>query len=296
MFGIKMKILMTGSEGFVGAETKRYFAEREIDVFCYDLMLGFDIRDKSQLQTVCMEYEPDVILHLAAIARFSDADRDPRLAHEINVEGTRKVTDVCKKLHIPLVYSSTGSVYMPITDEPPITEEFKTSGNSVYGCTKLMGEKYVEQHCPHIILRYAHLYGPEKRGHGLIGGYWDRIRRGLKPKLMGGSQSNDFMFIKDIAKANYLAVTAPWDKWQQIYNIGTGQELSAKEAGDILCDLLGWEGGVDMKEARTVDPARFVYNIEKARVWLGFDPDYDFRRGLENMFVDEIKKHRLEKK
>jgi nucleoside-diphosphate-sugar epimerase len=184
---------------------------------------------------------------------------------------------------------------MPITDEPPITEEFRATGNSVYGCTKLMGEKYVEQHTPHIILRYAHLYGKEKRGHGLIGGYWDRIQRGLKPKLFGGNNTNDFCFIKDIAKANYLAVTAPWDKWNQKYNIGTGQEISTKEAGEIICDLLGWVDGVDMMEARTVDPARFVYNIDKARVWLGFDPDYDFRRGLEDMFIDESKEYKRKK-
>lgn len=291
-----MRVLITGSEGFVGAETKRLFQSKNIDVFCYDLMLGYDIRDEEQLDMICCDYAPDVVLHLAAIARFSDADRDPKLAHEINVEGTKSVVKVCKKHHIPLVYSSTGSVYMPITEEPPITEDFKTSGNSVYGCTKLMGEKYVEQHCPHIILRYAHLYGPEKRGHGLIGGYWDRIKRGLKPKLFGGSQSNDMTYVKDIAKANFLAVTASWDKWMQVYNIGTGEEMSAQRAGDIICDLLGWEDGVEKLEGRTVDPSRFVYNIEKARVWLGFDPDYDFRRGLEDMFVDEIKKYRREKK
>jgi len=279
-----MNVLITGSEGFVGSETKKLFWAKDIDVFSYDLTLKYDIRDKEQFFKVCSEYKPDVVLHLAAIARFSDADRDPMLAHEINVEGTKNVVDVCKKLHIPLVYSSTGSVYMPIQEEPPITEEFRTSGNSIYGCTKLIAEKYVEQHCPYIILRYSHLYGKEKRGHGLVGGYWDRIKRGLKPKLFGGSQSNDMMYVKDVAKANYLAVTAPWDKWMQVYNIGTGQEISAKEAGEIICDTLGWEGGVEELSGRTVDPSRFVYNIEKARVWLGFNPDFDFKKGIEHMF------------
>jgi nucleoside-diphosphate-sugar epimerase len=178
---------------------------------------------------------------------------------------------------------------MPIIQKPPITEEFESKGNSIYGCTKLLAEKYVEQNTPHIILRYAHLYGKEKRGHGLIGGYWDRIKRGLKPDLYGGAQSNDFLYVKDVARANYLAVTASWDKWQQIYNIGTGEEISAKDAGEVLCDVLGWKEGVEEVDARLVDAERFVYDITKARVWLGFNPDYNFRRGIEDMFIDEIK-------
>ena len=284
-----IKVLITGSEGFVGSETKKYFRRKSVFYFCYDLMLGYDIRDKEQFRKVCSEEKPDVVLHLAAIARFSDADDNPLLAFETNVVGTKNVAEVCTELHIPLVYSSTGSVYMPIQEEPPITEKFRTSGNSVYGCTKLIGEKYVEQHTPHIILRYAHLYGPEKRGHGLIGGYWDRIKRGLQPKLFGGSQSNDFCFIKDVAKANYLAITSPWDKWNQKYNIGTGEELSARDAGEILCDVLGWKGGVEELEGRTVDPSRFVYSIEKAKLWLGYIPDYDFRKGIADMFSVEKK-------
>jgi nucleoside-diphosphate-sugar epimerase len=284
-----MKVLITGSEGFVGSETQRYFHSQGIDVFKYDLMLGYDIRDPVQFYKVCEEWKPNVVLHLAAIARFSDADRDPKLAQEINVLGTKNVSEVCQKLHIPLVFSSTGSVYMPILRAPPITEDFEARGNSIYGCSKLLAEKYVQENTPYIILRYAHLYGKEKRGHGLVGGYWDRIKRGLKPKLMGGRQSNDFSYVKDIAKANYLAVTASWDKWQQIYNIGTGEEISAKDAGEILCDVLGWKEGVEEMDARLVDAERFVYDITKARVWLGFNPDYNFRRGIEDMFIDEIK-------
>jgi dTDP-4-dehydrorhamnose reductase len=132
--GLMKKVLITGSEGFVGKETKILFKKKNIFNFSYDLMLGYDIRSIDQLMSVCFEYKPNVVLHLAAIARFSDADKDPKLAFETNVVGTKNVVEVCKKFHIPLVYASTGSVYMPITKEPPITEDFPTCGNSVYGC------------------------------------------------------------------------------------------------------------------------------------------------------------------
>ena len=174
---------------------------------------------------------------------------------------------------------------MPIYETPPITEEFETEGNSSYACTKLFGEKIIEHfQNPYIILRYAHLYGPEKRMHGLIGGYLDRIERGMSPTLYGGKQSNDFTYIKDVARANTLALTASWDKWNQIYNIGTGEELTAEKAGDIICTIAKYEGRVEKVEGRTVDPLRFVYNIQKAKSMLGFKAEFMFKAGLKDMF------------
>jgi UDP-glucose 4-epimerase len=204
-----MRILITGDKGFVGAETRRLLEAQKHEVIGFDLMDGFDIRDIDQLVKVVAMERPDRILHLAAIARFADADANPKLAHETNVLGTMNVAAVASRLHVPLVYASTGSVYMPIKQKPPITEDFAACGNSVYGCTKYLGELYVRQVTPHIILRYAHLYGHEKRMHGLIGGFLARIERGLAPTLYGGKQSNDFTYIKDVAKANVMALTRP---------------------------------------------------------------------------------------
>lgn len=286
----RMKVLITGDMGFVGSATKKHLLQRTpaMDIVGYDLMNGFDIRDEQELLDCVLKTRPTRILHLAAIARFADADRDPLLAFQTNAQGTRNVVQVAKKLHIPLVYASTGSVYMPISREPPITEDFECKGNSVYGCTKFVGELLVRQHNPHIILRYAHLYGQEKRMHGLIGGFMDRIERGLAPVLYGGKQSNDFTYIKDVAEANALALLVPWDKWNQTYNIGTGEELSSEEAGRLVCELSGYKGKIDVKEVRTVDPQRFVYSIEKAQRMLGYSPKYGFREGLKDMFDAKV--------
>ena len=181
-----MKILITGNLGFVGSETEKYFLSKGLEVVGLDLMNGGDIRDSAQLERTIVETKPDRILHLAAIARFAEADKNPKLAFETNVVGTANVAHISQKYHIPVVYSSTGSVYMPISKEPPITEEFDVKGNSVYGCTKYMGELYINQCNPYIILRYGHLYGKEKRMHGLIGGYLERIERGVCPIRSGG--------------------------------------------------------------------------------------------------------------
>ena len=102
--------------------------------------------------------------------------------------------------------------------------------------------------------------------------------------LYGGEQSNDFCYVDDIAQANVKALQAPWDKWNQIYNIGTGEELSAEKAGELVCKATGWQGGVEKVGQRLVDPQRFVYDITKAKVMLGYEPKFTFEQGLAEMF------------
>src|SRR3990167_2830388 len=153
-----MRVIIFGDKGFVGSETTRQLKEMGHEVIGYDIMDCRDIRDQEQIYKVMVEEKPDRALLLAAISRFADADKNPELAFTTNVQGTKNVAEVCAKLHVPLVYASTGSVCMPITEEPPITEDFAARGNSVYGCTKFMGELFVRKYTPYIVLRYAHLY------------------------------------------------------------------------------------------------------------------------------------------
>jgi len=283
-----MRVLVTGDKGFVGAETVRLLKEKGHEVVGYDIMDGNDIRDKENLFYTVGRMRVDRILHLAAVARFDEADANPILTHETNVVGTMNVVSVAERHHIPLVFASTGSAYMPIKLDPPITESFPIQGNSVYGCSKALADKYVQAaEVPWIVLRYAHLYGAEKRFHGLIGGFASRIEHDLEPVLYGGKQSNDFCYIKDIAQANLKALEASWDKWNQAYNIGTGEEMSAEQAGKAVCDVLGYTGKIQVKEQRSVDAERFVFDISKAKTKLGYQPEYTFRQGLEDMFKEQ---------
>lgn len=276
-----MKIFITGNLGFIGKETQELLETKGHEVFGFDIMSGFDIRDKDQLNKTVEQFQPDRILHLAAIARFDDCDNNPILALETNVIGTKNVSEIAAKYHVPMVYSSTGSVYMPIIQDPPITEEFRVCGNSVYACTKYLGELYMKD--PYIILRYAHIYGKEKRTAGLVGNFINRIQRGLSPILYGGKQGTDFIYVEDIATANLTALTASWEKWNQIYNIGTGEELSAEQAGKIICKLMGWKGKIEVTKQRTVDAQKFVYDCNKAGKMLGFKAKYMFREGIIRM-------------
>ena len=266
----------------MGTATKAYLRLKDVDVVNYDLMFGQDIRDYDQLYKAVEGV--DRVLHLAAIARMDECDQKAKLAHSVNVDGTRVVCNVCKALHKPLVYASTGTVYAPILRDPPVTEDFPARGNNVYGVTKFLGEEYVREVTPHIILRYAHLYGKEKRYYGLIGKCWDRIQRGLQPQIYGGTQSNDFVYLKDVAQANWRALSTHFNNYDQTYNIGTGVELTTLKVAEVMAERLGWKDGFEYKEKRSFDQARFVYDISKARQRLGYEPQFTLDEGLKDMF------------
>lgn len=282
-----MKVLITGDKGFVGLATRRLLEAHGHEVVGYDLADGCDIRDLDNFEITVANKKPDRILHLCAVARFADADKDPITAFEVNVLGTHTVAKMAEKYGIPLVHASTGSVYMPVKRSMPITEDFPAGGNSIYGCGKAVAERYVLRlmdMVPWMILRYGHLYGAEKRGHGLIGGYLDAINNGRNPVLFGGAQTNDFMYIDDVARANLYALESSMgDTWGQVYNIGTGVETSAEDAGQMVCHVFGYKGAIDRVPQRSVDPDRFVLDCGKARRLLGFDAQYDLRDGLLNM-------------
>ena len=98
------------------------------------------------------------------------------------------------------------------------------------------------------------------------------------------------MYVKDVARANLLALTAPWDKWGQVYNIGTGKELTAEEAGKIVCDVFGYKGKVEKHAQRTVDPNRFVFDVSKADRMLKFKAMWSFENALLDMKKEMDKK------
>ena len=280
-----MKIVVTGGSGFVGAATLRELDRMGYKTCNYDVSVGCDILDLGCLLSVIQD--GDIVLHEAAIARFADADRDPKLAYRVNVMGTDNVVRACNYNNAGrLVYASTGSVYMPIDREMPITEDFKVSGNSIYACAKRTAESIIEQDCtiPWVVLRYAHLYGEGKIGHGAIGGFIAKMDKKEPPLLFGGDQTNDFTYVTDITQANMKALFCQNEALNQAYNIGTGCEISTEGVFDVLADYFDYRTPYEKKPVRSVDPPRFVFDVTKAQKLLGYEPQFTFEQGIRDWF------------
>ncbi len=152
-----MKVLVTGANGMLGQDLCPMLEDEGFDVVETDIH-NLDITDLKCVETVLKSEKPDYVIHCAAYTNVDKAEEDKETAYKINVTGTKNISDTCKQLNITLVYISTDYVfdgtkkekYLP-TDEP--------NPQSVYGQTKLDGEKAVQNCEKYYITRTSWLYG-----------------------------------------------------------------------------------------------------------------------------------------
>ena len=284
-------VVVTGAAGFVAYHTIKLLLSMNFEVRGIDL----------EYSKVCTEYGLDCIwgdmasrdnlqdilekgctvLHLAAVSKFAEADRDPCEAYRSGPGITAVLFEEAAKAGVErIVMASTGSVYMPVWNAP-VDEHHAVQGNSHYAYAKLASERCAQlQHAvPWVILRYAHLYGPLKWHGGLIDVFLERIRRGEQPIMYGGRQSNDFLYVKDVAEANLLALTTR--HVNEVYNIGSGQSVTTEEVMGLMRLLTEYEGKLDKRPIRAVDAPDFTFNIDKAQRMLGYHPEWELADGLK---------------
>jgi UDP-glucose 4-epimerase len=217
----------------------------------------------------------------------------PRSAFEVNVRGTFNVLEACRDNKVKrLVYSSSASVYGDAV-EIPMTEDHPFNNRTFYGATKIAGEAmcrafHERYRLPYVGLRYMNVYGPRQDYKGtyvaVIMKVLDRIDAGLPPIIFGdGSQSYDFVYVEDAARANLLALKA--DTVDQFYNVGIGIRTSIKELTEMLLKLTGSDQRIEYRpEGKT-----FVNNrigaTEKAERELNFRARIGLEEGLQNLIA-----------
>ena len=166
-----MKILITGAKGQLGNELTsiinsgkseignmpRYVKEYEVIALDVD---NLDITNLSQVKEVIRIEKPDVIINCAAATNVDGCEKDKEFAFKVNALGARNLAIAAEDNGLKLVQVSTDYVFSGETQETPFTEFDLTSPYSVYGKTKLEGEKFVRELCSrYFIVRTAWLYG-----------------------------------------------------------------------------------------------------------------------------------------
>ncbi|UCG45299.1 MAG: NAD-dependent epimerase/dehydratase family protein [Candidatus Bathyarchaeota archaeon] len=291
-----MRVVVTGANGFVGLHTVRGLLDAGYNVLAADIIASqlkarFEGVKRCEIATlnilsVDMEQvikKEDKVLHLAAIARFDQARQNPQKAVRVNVEGTLNIIQACiKKKAERLVYASTGSVYshdVPI----PIREDAKREPDSIYGLTKKQAEEWFfsySKNLPYVILRYGYVYGKDK-DWGAVGAFLKRLKKGERPVVFGGRQTNDFIYIKDIVQANLLALET--EHVRQAYNIGSGRAISIKDVCELCIAAMKTNLTMELKPGRAFDFPVFVYDISKAQTLLNFEPKWNLSKGIEDV-------------
>jgi UDP-glucose 4-epimerase len=273
-----MTIVVTGASGFIGRHTVKELLHRGYEVTAIDKR-PLSVKHKNLKYAQCDILSPqlgshinqgDKVLHLAAISTFGAAGQNPAMAARVNVEGTLNVIRSCiQKKAERLVYSSTGSVYDKYCTVP-IKEDSPRNPTSIYGLTKKQAEDWMMLYgnqIDYIILRYAYVYGQGK-DWGAIGSFIKRIKQGQQPVIFGGRQTNDFIYVK-------------------AYNIGTGIATSIKETCRLCLQTMHSDLGMKIEPTRPFDIQMFVYDITRARLLLGFEPQWKLSEGIEDLVKQE---------
>ncbi len=300
------KILITGGAGFVGSTIADQLFDagaaevRVLDNFIRGsrrnlevartkgdlVILDADIRDAEAVDAAVRGV--DYVFHQAAL-RITRCAEAPREAVEVLINGTSNVLESCVQHQVKkLVAASSASVY----GDPsylPMDESHPFNNRTLYGAGKIANEQMYRSYkemfgLSYVALRYFNVYGPRMDIDGVytevLVRWMDAIEGNQAPKIFGdGTQSMDFVYIEDVARANIAALVS--DVNDEIFNVGTGVQTNLNELCNLLLEINNSSLKPEYKETRKVNNVQTRRAaIEKAATMLNFNASVDLESGL----------------
>jgi len=244
-----------------------------------------DVRDSAATSAACAGR--DVVFHLAACVGRQKSLDDPWLDSSTNLLGTVNVLEGMRRHSVPrIVYSSSAAIFGELLT-PSIREDHPQNADSPYGVSKLAAEKMILAYSgiygmTGICLRYFNIYGVNQR-YDLYGNvipiFAKRIYSKEAMTIYGdGEQTRDFVNVRDVARANYLAATVP--KNSDVYNLGSGSSITINKLAEMMQEIGGSEVGVEYAPMRPADVRHCKAQTDKARIELGFTAAVGIAEGL----------------
>jgi nucleoside-diphosphate-sugar epimerase len=249
-----------------------------------------DIRDR-QLLASCMD-GIDTVFHQAAI-RITQCAGEPRLALEVLADGTFNVLEAAVNARVrKVVAASSASVYGMAESFPTAENHHPYANRTIYGAAKVFNEGLLRSFhemygLDYVALRYFNVYGPRMDVHGVytevLVRWMERIAEDLPPLILGdGSQSMDFIYVDDVARANICAAKAPVT--DEVFNIGSGVETTLNELARVLLGVMGSDLEPEHGPERTVNQVqRRLAATSKACDRLGFSAEVGLEEGLRRL-------------
>ncbi|HIJ55521.1 MAG TPA: SDR family oxidoreductase [Deltaproteobacteria bacterium] len=302
------RALVTGGAGFIGSHLVEALIENKCDVVVLDNLssgnpsnlLPFkdritfkegDIRDRDMLSKAACGC--DAVFHLAAVVSVPQTVEEPVDSAMVNDIGTLFVLEAARTLNIKrVVLSSSCAVY---GDDPelPKNESMNVKPLSPYGVQKLNGEHYARIYCDlygvkTACLRYFNVFGPRQDPSspysGVISIFMTKSINAETPVIFGdGNQSRDFVFVKDVVRANLLAANNDRAAGL-VFNVGTGRSMTINELWRLTSGLSGFHGEPTHLDSRPGDIYASLGDTRRAESDLGFKAEYDFEQGLALTF------------
>ena len=299
-----MRTLVTGGAGFIGSHIVEELLRsgnsvRVLDNFTSGRrenlealpgkpeILEGDLRDAAMVKVAVRQVE--VIFHLAAFISVPKSIADPETCFTVNVGGTVNLLEAARQAGTRKVVVSSSAAVYGNTNVFPTSEETPLQPLSPYAVSKQVNELYAGLYTktlglPVTALRYFNVYGPRQRPDSdyaaAIPIFVRRLAAGEPVTIHGdGKQSRDFIFVKDVVRANLLAAEA--GAAGEAINICTGHETSLLDLLEELSELSPTHPQVRFDGPRPGDIYRSAGCPEKAIKMLGFTPETSITEGLK---------------
>lgn len=299
--------LVTGGAGFIGSNLCEAILglgykvrclddlstgkQANVDLFAgnpnYTFIKG-DIKDLDTCMKACEGV--DYVLNQAAWGSVPRSIEMPLFYCANNIQGTLNMMEAARQNKVKkFVYASSSSVY---GDEPNLPKTEGREGNllSPYALTKRCDEEWAKQYTKHyglatIGLRYFNVFGRRQDPNGayaaVIPKFIMQLMKGERPTINGdGKQSRDFTYIANVVEANLKACLAPAEADGEAFNIAYGGREYLIDIYEDLVEALNVNIEPVFGPDRKGDIKHSNADISKAKRLLGYDPEYDFKRGL----------------
>lgn len=304
------RILITGGAGLIGSHIadlaalerprsmvaldnfvrgRRENLARAIAAFPVEIVEG-DISDRKLLRRLCKD--ADIIFHQAAI-RITQCAEEPRLAFDVLAGGTFNVLEAAVEAGVSKVVAASSASVLGLAETFPTTEQHHPYNNrTIYGAAKAFNEGLLRSFAEmyglnYVALRYFNVYGPRMDIHGayteVLIRWMERIAAGQPPVIHGdGTQTMDFVDVRDIARANILAAKS--DVTDEVFNVASGVETSLNDLAAALLKVMGSSLPTQHVESRKVNAVpRRLADTRKASRMLGFDTRISLEEGLRDL-------------
>jgi UDP-glucose 4-epimerase len=195
-----------------------------------------------------------------------------------------------------VVFASSGGVVYGDPEVIPTPETAPKLPVSPYGVSKLAGEYYLRalaalRGFEGLAMRYANVFGPRqdpKSEAGVVSIFVSRLLEGQPLSVFGdGRQTRDYVFVKDVARANVLASSVPvarnGDFDAPAFNIATSIQRSVLDLAASVGEVMGKKPRIEFAEARPGELFRSALDVSKAKSVLGWTPQYRFEDGLREL-------------
>lgn len=284
------RILLTGSEGFVGKNLAQELRRQGAKVLTLIDRDGqrIDIRDWQKIREI---RNLDMVYHLAATTGIPFSFENPRETYEVNVLGTLNILELCRLRSIKKVVFASAYVYgnpqyLPIDEKHPLRPA------NPYAMSKVLAENLCRAYCEDyglecIVLRAFNIYGKGQIDSFLIPSILKQLVN-RKIELLDPAPRRDFLNIIDAVNA-YIKAGEYDGSGFEIFNIGSGVSHRVSDVVDLILKISGTKCSVVYRnERRKNEVTDTVADISKAKRLLKWEPSIALKDGLKNMIPNNM--------